>query len=189
MLSVQLTSGPRIHRQCLGFNSLAPGKFEWNLRHVIFKQILVIDGWSISCEITPIWMSLDFTDDQSILVQVMAWCLQATSHYLSQCWPRPLSPLGHNELTHWTLRDVLVILKQYSPNTSYMLSSEALLVKLLSGECHLYVPNADCRLAAWRWHPWLTVIMTPTWWMTTFYGITATSNEHQYILIHLPFHC
>ena len=37
-------------------------------------------------------MSLDFTDDQSTLVQVMAWCRQATSHYLSQCWPRSLSP-------------------------------------------------------------------------------------------------
>ena len=24
----------------------------------------------------------------------MAWCHQATSHYLSQCWPRPLSPYG-----------------------------------------------------------------------------------------------
>ena len=33
------------------FNSLAPGKFEWNFRHVIFKQILVIDDWGISCEI------------------------------------------------------------------------------------------------------------------------------------------
>ena len=75
-------------------NSLAPGKFEWNFRHVIFKQILVIDGWGISCEIALIWMSLDFTDDQSTLVQVMAWCRQATSHYLSQCWPRSLSPYG-----------------------------------------------------------------------------------------------
>ena len=33
------------------FNTLAPGRFEWNFRHVIFKQILVIDGWGISCEI------------------------------------------------------------------------------------------------------------------------------------------
>ena len=73
-------------------NSLAPGKFEWNFRHVIFKQILVTDDWGISCEIALIWMSLDFTDDQSTLVQVMAWCRQATSHYLSQCWPRSLSP-------------------------------------------------------------------------------------------------
>ena len=75
-------------------NTLAPGKFEWNFKHVIFKQILVIDAWCISCEIALIWMSLDFTDDQSTLVQVMAWCRQATSHYLSQCWPRSLLPYG-----------------------------------------------------------------------------------------------
>ena len=75
-------------------NSLAPGKFEWNFRYVIFKWILVIDGWGISCEIVLIWMSLDFTDDQSTLVQVMAWCRLATSHYLNQCWPRSLSPYG-----------------------------------------------------------------------------------------------
>ena len=75
-------------------NSLAPGKFEWNFRYVIFKQILVIDGWGIPCEIDLVWMSHDFTDDQSTLIQVMAWCRQATSHYLSQCWPRSLSPYG-----------------------------------------------------------------------------------------------
>ena len=33
-------------------------------------------------------MPLDLADDKSTLVQVMAWCRQATSHYLSQCWPR-----------------------------------------------------------------------------------------------------
>ena len=73
-------------------NKLAPGKFDRNFRYVIFKQILVIAGWGISCEIALIWMSLDFTDDQSTLVQVMAWCRQAASHYLSQCWSRSLSP-------------------------------------------------------------------------------------------------
>ena len=76
------------------FNTLAPGIFEWNFRYIIFKQISVIDGWGISCEIALIWMSLDFTDDQSTLVQVMAWCHQATSHYLSQCWLSSLSPYG-----------------------------------------------------------------------------------------------
>ena len=39
-------------------------------------------------------MPLDLTDDNSTLVQVMAWCRQATSHYLSQCWPRSMSPNG-----------------------------------------------------------------------------------------------
>ena len=28
------------------------------------------------------------------LGQVMAWCCQTTSHYMSQCWPRSLSPYG-----------------------------------------------------------------------------------------------
>ena len=28
----------------------------------------------------------------------MAWCCQATSHYLSQCWPRSMVSLCHNEL-------------------------------------------------------------------------------------------
>ena len=37
-------------------------------------------------------MPLDLTDDKSTLVRVMAWCHQATSYYLSQCWPRFMSP-------------------------------------------------------------------------------------------------
>ena len=52
------------------------------------------DGWGISCKIALRWMPLDLTNDKSTLVQVMAWCRQATSHYLSQCWPRFMSPYG-----------------------------------------------------------------------------------------------
>ena len=37
-------------------------------------------------------MPQDLTDDKSTLAQVMAWCRQATSHYLSHCWPRSMSP-------------------------------------------------------------------------------------------------
>ena len=40
------------------------------------------------------WMPWYLTDDKSVLVQLMAWCRQATSHYLSQCWPRSMSPYG-----------------------------------------------------------------------------------------------
>ena len=39
-------------------------------------------------------MSLDLPDDKASLVQVMTWCRQETSHYLSQCWPRSQSPYG-----------------------------------------------------------------------------------------------
>ena len=71
-------------------------KFRW----VTFKLILVINGWGISCEIVPRWISLDRTDDESTLVLVMAWCRQATSHYLSQCWSRSMLPYGVTR-PHW----------------------------------------------------------------------------------------
>ena len=46
-------------------------------------------------------MPLDLTDDRSTLVQVMAWCHQATSHYLTNVDPdlcRHMASLGLNEL-------------------------------------------------------------------------------------------
>ena len=76
------------------FNSMAPGRFQFNLRKVIFKLTLVNGGWGISYEIALRWMPQDLTDDKSTLVQLMAWCRQATSHYLSQCWLRCMSPNG-----------------------------------------------------------------------------------------------
>ena len=75
-------------------NSLTPGRFEIHFRKVIFQLISVIDGWSISCKILLKLMPMDLTDGKSTLVPVMAWCRQATSHYLSQCWPRSMPPCG-----------------------------------------------------------------------------------------------
>ena len=46
----------------------------WNIRKVICTPILVVDGWGILCEITPI-------EEKSTVAQVMAWCRLATSHY------------------------------------------------------------------------------------------------------------
>ena len=49
-----------------------------------FKLIWVIRGWGISSEIAPWWMSLDLTQDESTLVQVIDWCRWAASHYLAK---------------------------------------------------------------------------------------------------------
>ena len=68
---------------------------------LIFKLNLMNGGWGISCKIALRWMPLDLTDDKSTLVQVMAWCRQATSHYLSQCWPRSLSLYGITRPQWW----------------------------------------------------------------------------------------
>ena len=83
-------------QQCKSWciNSLAPGRYKWTFRQVIFKLISVIGGWGNSCEIVIRWMLLELTEDKSTLVPVMAWCRQAASHYLSQCWPRYVSSYG-----------------------------------------------------------------------------------------------
>ena len=40
------------------------------------------------------WIPQDFIDDKSAFGEIMAWCCQATSYYLSQCWSRSMSPYG-----------------------------------------------------------------------------------------------
>ena len=75
-------------------NSLAPGRSECDSKNVIFNLVLLIGIFRSSHYNALQWMPQDLTDDKSTLVQVMAWCRQATSHYLSQCWPRSLSPYG-----------------------------------------------------------------------------------------------
>ena len=107
-LSFQLTHWP------LGDFNLILGTLE-----VYFKLTLVNVGWGISYEIALRWMPLDLTGDKSKLVQVMAWCLQATSHYLSQCWPRSLSPYDVNR-PQWVKKINIVMALRYSCDTKSM---------------------------------------------------------------------
>ena len=62
--------------------------------NVIFNLALLISIFKSSCDDILRWMPQDLTDNKSTLVQVMAWCRQATSHYLNQCWPRSPTPYG-----------------------------------------------------------------------------------------------
>ena len=75
-------------------NSLAPGKPGCLFKTAIFNLVLLIGIFTLSTNNALRWMAWDLTDDKSTLVQVMAWCHQATSHYLSQCWPSSMSPYG-----------------------------------------------------------------------------------------------
>ena len=67
--------------------------------------MLLIAVWGISCEITLIWMELDLTDDQSTLVQVMAWCQAIRQQAITWANVYPdlcchMVSLGHNELRY-----------------------------------------------------------------------------------------
>ena len=75
-------------------NSLAPGRSGCNLISAIFNPVLPIGIFTSSHDNAFRWMSWDLPENEPTLVQVMAWCRQATSHYMSQCWPRCESPYG-----------------------------------------------------------------------------------------------
>ena len=73
-------------------NSLAPRRSECDYKNRIFNLFLLVGIIRFSQDNALRWIPQDLTDDKSTLVQVMAWCHQATSHYLNQCWLSPLSP-------------------------------------------------------------------------------------------------
>ena len=55
----------------------------------------------LSNKIALRWVPLDLTDDKSTLVQVLAWCNQATSHTWANVHPdlcHQMASLGLNEL-------------------------------------------------------------------------------------------
>ena len=73
-------------------NSLAPGKCGSNFKCQVLEQILWIKFMNTSYEIALRQMLQNLTNERSTLAQVMAWCHEATSHCMSQCWPRSMSP-------------------------------------------------------------------------------------------------
>ena len=82
--------------KCLSrhINSLIPERSGCDYINAIFNLVLVIQIFRFSNDNALRWMPPDFTNDKSTMVQVMAWCRQAASHYLSQCWLRVMSLFG-----------------------------------------------------------------------------------------------
>ena len=61
---------------------------------VYLKLIIQTSDLGTHGETVLMWKPQNTIDDNLILAQVMARCHQATSHYISQCWPRAMSPYG-----------------------------------------------------------------------------------------------
>ena len=71
------------YHKCHDVYSLAPRRCNSNLKSIIFKLIIQNTSLCTQCEIVVKWMPQEPTNEKSTFVQVMAWCHQATSHYLS----------------------------------------------------------------------------------------------------------
>ena len=67
---------------------------------IIFKLIIQNSCLVTHCEIALRGMLQNLTNKKSLLVQVITWCHQTTSHYLNQCYPPDNKPLFEPMLTH-----------------------------------------------------------------------------------------
>ena len=95
------------HQWLHKINSLVLGRCDCDFKLVIFKLIIKAI-LSISCEIAlKVVNAQELTGDQSTLFQVMAWCHQATSHYLNQCWQSYMMPYGITRL-QWVNKSSLM---------------------------------------------------------------------------------
>ena len=75
-------------------------RYGGDFKCALLQHIAMNNVKSISRNIALRWIPPVITDDKSTLVQVMAWCRQATSHYLSQYWPDGVTgPQWVNSLT------------------------------------------------------------------------------------------
>ena len=121
------------------------------------------------------WRLHNLINGKSTWVQVMAWCHQATSHYLSQCWPRSLSPLPESKLAVCSTTPCGVA------RTYFCL----LLCRLLPWLCVVacvagwtgWRGNISCGAATPRFHAWDVVVcrtytMSQTHILTLFFIIT-----------------
>ena len=106
-----------------------------------FKCVLVIISMDISSAIAFRWMAQDLTDDKSALIQVLAWCCQARSHYMNQCWLRSMMLYDDTRsqwvtpIEIWTKRQLFFLNKKnflnFIPNSHFFLRIQLLFHQLL----------------------------------------------------------
>ena len=102
-----------------------------------------------SCEVTLGWMSKNQTNANSTLVQVMAWCHQAPSHYLNWCWPKSLPTYGitrpwwvnylrlHDTIWHHRIWSILVQLMTWCLTAQSCHSTQCWLIVIRLLKTHI----------------------------------------------------
>ena len=111
----------------------------WNqFYNTFFKLIIWSNILSTFWEIIRRWVQQNPIDNKSALVQERAWCCQAASLYLSQCWPSSMSPYGITSRAE-TIRDMMHDTIRYVPRYichSFTWEAEACDPSLLSEALH-----------------------------------------------------
>ena len=121
------------------FLAVTAHSMNWYLEHFLWN-------WLRRLPQNPIY-------DKSKLVQAMAWCHQTASHYLSQCWPRSMSPYGitgpHWVNSYWynscIQSELCVKTPEWDEPQTYHLGSGRLPTNWTSGEFGVYSATQTIR--------------------------------------------
>ena len=80
---------------------IVPFEILMKFRYMIVKLILLIDVWDISCEFAIRWLSLNFIDDKSTFVRVMACSSQANKPFSEPVLIRISDATWHDDVIKW----------------------------------------------------------------------------------------
>ena len=70
-------------------------------------------SWSLPATMDLGWVPQKPIDDKYLLVQVIVWFHQETSHYLNQCWPWSMSPYSATRFISITTWLVTYLMSHY----------------------------------------------------------------------------
>ena len=151
---------------CISFwfpviNSLAPGTSVYDFKKSIFNLVSLTGICRTSYANTLRGMPQDLTDGKSTLVQVMAWCRQAASHYLNQCWPRSLLPYGVTR-PQWVNVSIYFRISSQALGQSYDCPSASEVILKYMGKINQYQIKTkycvhiswDVLYTCWVWRTW-----------------------------------
>ena len=155
--------------------------FGCNFKNSIFKLALFIGTFRASFDKIIRWMTQDLADDKSTLVQIMAWCRQATSHYLNQYGPISLSPNGVTR-QQWfkdhyvqyciSRMEINIKLRQFEPQqASYMYGN------ISTCGCISLVPTKFYHDTHYDESVIQLNMDTPTMFMRWFYAVACITNK------------
>ena len=111
------------------FNSLDPGRCGSRYKSMIFKLITQYSSLGTHSEIALRQIQQSLINEKLALDEMIAWCHQATSHYMSQCWPRSMLPYGITNtqwVTSWRKTIFHWLQLQWSVQPIFLLSNFSL---------------------------------------------------------------
>ena len=133
-----------------------------------------INNWALTVKLLSVWN----LTNESTLVQVMAWCRQSTSHYLSQCLLRSILPYGitrHRSTMASQITSNLTVISSTIPSCQQLrkYQSSAILT-ICEGNPPVTKSNVKSLSMSWRHYVWHMTTEQLLWHLPNFVAVSSS---------------